>query len=155
MKECLAAYLKQQGAPFELIEKARTVHTADAAAAAGVDLTLVTKSLVCLAPDRRACVAIIPGDHHLDFKALAKALNLKKLRLCPLHEAHRYSGYEPGATPPVHYRKVAAVVMDRSLLNLDWLYGGGGSNEYLVKLRPADVIRLNDALVATISSREA
>ncbi len=139
----LETWLKQQNLEFELIEKANTVHTADAAEATGIPLERITKSLVCLDSDKKAYVAVIPGTHKLRPKEVARAFGVKKVRMCPFDDAHHYSGYAPGATPPLHHAKVEGVIMDQSLQAWDWVYGGGGTNELLLKLRSEDLIRLN------------
>jgi len=147
----LETWLKQQHLDFELIPKANTVHTADAASATGIPLERITKSLVCLDGDQYAYVAVIPGTHRLRPKAVAKTFGVKKIRLCPFEEAHRYSGYPPGATPPLHHAAVKGVVIDRALLHWDEIYGGGGTNETLLKLRTEDLVRLTGNRVADLS----
>ena len=97
----LSDYLNKNRVSYEFIDKKSTIHTADAAAATGISLERITKALVCLGDDNQAYIAIIPGDRHLRIKEVAKAFNLKKARLCPFDEAHKYSGYAPGATPSV------------------------------------------------------
>jgi len=42
-------------------------------------------------------------------------------------------------------------VIDKSLLEYETIYCGGGSRKRLLELRTEDVIRLNDAVVAEIS----
>ena len=149
-------YLKQQlekaGVAFELIAKPETVHTADAARLSGIPLEQITKSLVCLDPEGRAVVAVIAGHRKLDLKALAAAVGVKKVRLCPFDEAHKYSGYPPGATPPVLHRKVAAVVFDEELAGMETIYGGGGDNETLLRINTRDAVRLSRARVAPIAN---
>lgn len=147
----LETWLKQQDITFELIEKANTVHTADAAAATGIPLERITKSLVCLDPDKNAYVAVIPGTHKLRPKEVAKTFGVKKVRMCPFEDAHKYSGYPPGATPPLNHEKVKGVVIDRTLLQWEEVYGGGGTNEKLLKLRSEDLVRLTGDRVADIS----
>lgn len=148
----LEGFLKREGVTYELVRKKTTVHTSDAAEATGIPLERITKSLVCLGSDGQAYVAIIPGTRRLRPKEVARALGLKKVTLCPTEKAHKYSGYPPGATPPIHYRSVAGVVVDASLLQFDEVYGGGGTNELLVKMQTGDVVRLNEATVHSISS---
>jgi Cys-tRNA(Pro) deacylase len=147
----LEGFLKRQGVAYELVRKKTTVHTSDAAAVTGIRMERLTKSLVCIGSDGKAYVAIIPGTRRLRPKEVARALGLKKVTLCPAEKAHKYSGYPPGATPPVHYRAVTGVVVDDFLLQFDEIYGGGGTNELLVKMRTGDVVRLNGAIVRSIS----
>ena len=80
----LETWLKQQNIEFELIDKANTVHTSDAAAATGIPLEKITKSLVCLDPDKHAYVAVIPGTHKLRPKEVARTFGVKKYVCAPL-----------------------------------------------------------------------
>ena len=147
----LEAYLKSVDVDYELIPKNHTLHTADAAEATGIDLERITKSLVCLSPEKKAYVAVIPGTHKLRPKEVARNFGLKKVRLCPFEDAHTYSGYPPGATPPLHHQKVEGVVIDEALTLWDTIYGGGGTNERLLKIKTQDLIRLTGYRVADIS----
>jgi Cys-tRNA(Pro)/Cys-tRNA(Cys) deacylase len=148
----LTAYLAAQGVAHEFIAKAHTVHTADASAATGIPLVQITKSLACFGDDKRAYVVIIPGTHKMQFKDVARALGVKSVRLVPFAEAHGYTGYPPGGTPPLCYEKIAGVVVDEALRQFEWIYGGGGTNDQLIKVRTADVIRVNQATVAAVSA---
>lgn len=147
----LETWLKSQNVDFDLIEKANTVHTADAAAATGIPLEQITKSLLCLGDDGKAYVAVIPGTHKLKPKEVARAFGLKKVKLCPFDDAHKYSGYPPGATPPLHHQKTAGTVMCTSLQAFDTIYGGGGTNERLLKIGTEDCARIGEAQWREIS----
>jgi Cys-tRNA(Pro) deacylase len=147
----LEGYLKASGAWHRFVEKPETVHTADAAASAGIDLKRVTKSLIALDQDRNPILAVIPGDCKISFQKLRDAVGAKKVRLVPFEEAESYSGYLPGATPMVHHKAQMKVVIDSSLLQYDSIYGGGGERTKLLEMKTRDVIRLNGALVSDIT----
>ena len=147
----LESFLALHNLAHEFVSKPHTVHTADAAAATGIPLEQITKSLACLGDDGQAYIAIIPGTRKLNFKEVAAACGRKSVRLVPFDQAHQFTGYPPGATPPLAYATVAGVVVDQFLQQYEWLYGGGGTNERLIKLRTADVIQVNRAVVHAIS----
>jgi Cys-tRNA(Pro)/Cys-tRNA(Cys) deacylase len=147
LRECL----ESSKVAHEFVEKTHTVHTADAAAATGIPLEQITKSLACFGSDGKAYVAIIPGTHKLDFKALASVLGLKSMRMVPFDQAHTVTGYPPGATPPLAYAGITRTVVDETLLAFEWIFGGGGTNELLLRVPVADVIRVNGSAVARIS----
>ena len=151
MTPILKSYLATHGIAHEFITKTHTIHTADAAEATGIPLEQITKSLACLGSDGKAYVAIIPGTCKIDFKAVAREFALKSVRLAPFEQAHQFTGYPPGATPPLAYAKITGVVVDQALQRFEWIYGGGGTNEQLMKIRTADVIAANHALVASIT----
>jgi prolyl-tRNA editing enzyme YbaK/EbsC (Cys-tRNA(Pro) deacylase) len=107
----LIAYLKKNKIWHRFIEKEDSIHTADAAAATGIPLERVTKSLVFLA-DKKPILVVIPGTRHVNIKKLKNTLNIQKIRIVPFAQVKEYSGYLPGATPPIHHQR-ARVCCDR------------------------------------------
>lgn len=151
MPMTLEDFLKREGIWYRFVDKPETIHTADAAKKAGIELNKVTKSLVLLDQDKNLILAIIPGDCKLSFSKLRDAANIKKARLVPFEEAENYSGYLPGATPMVFHRIKMKVVLDVKLKLYESIYGGGGERTKLLELKTDDVIRINDAVVADIT----
>jgi Cys-tRNA(Pro) deacylase len=145
----LIGYLKSNNVWFNMVEKESTVQTADAAAATGLPLERVTKSLVFLA-DGEPVLAIIPGACKVDKGKLREALGAKSLKIASFTDAAKYSGYPPGATPPVHHKKIRKVVVDQKVMRFETVYGGGGSRRKLIELKSTDVQRLNHAIVADV-----
>lgn len=148
----LKAFLVRHKVWHQFIEKGKTVHTADAAAATGIELKRLTKSLIFLTEHDKAILAIIPGNCRADKKRVATVLGLKWVNLAPFEESEKYSGYPPGATPPVGHKQQMEVVVDEKLLHYDTIYGGGGKRTMLVELKPKDVVKLNEAKIANISN---
>lgn len=149
----LQEYLDKEKVWHRFVDKPETIHTADAAAKAGIDLEKVTKSLVLLDQDRNPILAIIPGDYKLSFQKVRDAAGAKKVRLVPFEEAEQYSGYLPGATPMICHKVRMTVVLDSRLARHESIYGGGGSRTKLLELKTADVIRLNGAVVANVTEQ--
>lgn len=147
----LEEYLKNEGIWYRFIEKEETVHTAEAAAKAGMDLKRVSKSLILLDQDKNPILAIIPGDCKLSFSKVKGVAKVKKIRLVPFEEAKKYSGYLPGATPMVHHKVEMKVILDRRLTQYESISGGGGTRNRLLEMKTEDVIRLNNAIVADIT----
>ncbi|MBD3155584.1 MAG: hypothetical protein GF368_02920 [Candidatus Aenigmarchaeota archaeon] len=146
----LREYLEKKDIWYKIHKKESTVHTADAAAKTGIPLERITKSLVCLT-DSKAIVAIIPGNERLDTKKLARVIDAKKVRICPFKKVHEFSGYDPGATPPCCYENVERVIMDKKILEFETTFGGGGTNQSLLEIKPRDIVKLNKALVEDIT----
>lgn len=146
----LTAYLKQNNVWHKIIEKDSTVHTADAAAATGIQLERVTKSLVFLA-DNSPILVIIPGNCRVDKGKLKAAINAKDVEIVSFEKVEEYSGYPPGATPPVCHRKIKKVVIDEKVMQHETVFGGGGSRTKLIELKSEDIQRLNNAVVADVA----
>ena len=147
----LEEYLKYEHVWHRFVDKPETIHTADAAMKAGIELNRVTKSLILLNEDKNPILAIIPGDCKLSFFKVKEAIGAKKIRLVPFEEAEAYSGYLPGATPMVNHKVKMKVVLDEKMTKYESIYGGGGTRTKLLELKTADVIRLNDAIVSDIT----
>jgi Cys-tRNA(Pro) deacylase len=147
----LIAYLEKNQIWHRILDKEETIHTADAAAATGVPLERVTKSLVFLA-DKKPILVIIPGTHRVDLRKLKNALNIHKIHIVPFSQVKEYSGYLPGATPPMHHKQIMEVVIDITVMHYETVYGGGGSRNKLIELRTQDIQQVNSAIVADIAT---
>ena len=148
----LEAYLEQNGVWHRFVEKQETVHTADASKATGINLHKITKNLVSVTDTGEHVVLIVPGDRRVNLKEAAKALGAKNVRLMPFDQSEPISGYPPGGTPSLGYKTKMRVLLDKELEGFDTFYCGGGSRDRLLEVKPVDVIRLNGAIVAPISS---
>lgn len=130
---------QEQGIYYRFIPKGETIHTADAASAAGIELHRITKNLISVT-DRRA-----------NLRRASKVLGEKNVRLLSPEEAEAVSGYPTGGTPSLGYRWRVRVIVDDELTKLERIFCGGGSRDLLLEVRVEDVIRLNEAIVASIS----
>ena len=150
-RDFLKNYLEETGIWHRFIEKKETIHTADAAKAAGLELHRVTKNLVSKTDEGEPVLLIIPGDRRVKLKAAAKARGARRVSLVSFEEAEKISGYPPGGTPSIGHKIRMRTVIDKSLLQYETIYCGGGSRKRLLELRTKDVIKLNNAIVAEIS----
>ena len=133
----IADYLVQENIWHRFLDKPETIHTADAATQAGVDLQRVTKSLVLLDQDKNPLLAIISGNSKLNFPKIKEIVNAKKIHLVPFEEAENYSGYLPGATPMIYHKIKMRVILDEKLKKHETIFGGGGDRTKLLELKTA------------------
>ena len=147
----LETYLTNSGVWHRFLEKAETVHTADASNATGIELNRITKNLVSKTADGRYALLIIPGDRRVNLQKAAQVLNAKNVQLLGFREAEQVSGYPPGGTPSVYHKTALEVVVDKSVLAHEALYCGGGTRNRLLELRTEDVLKLTKAITADIS----
>ncbi|MFN8446461.1 MAG: aminoacyl-tRNA deacylase [Caldilineaceae bacterium] len=80
------------------------VHSAvEVASAIGLPPEQVFKTLVVRAddPKRKPLLVIVPGPDTLDLKALAKALNVKKVQMTTHAEAEALTGLQTGGISPL------------------------------------------------------
>ena len=123
-----------------------------AAAAIGVREEQILKSLVF--EDRetgKLVLAIACGTGRVDRARLAAEMGLQRPRLADAAAVLAATGYPAGGVPPVGHATPLAVVMDRRAAALEVAYGGGGAEELLLRIRPADILRLTGGTVANIA----
>jgi Cys-tRNA(Pro)/Cys-tRNA(Cys) deacylase len=119
------------------------------AQALGVPPEQLFKTLVAEV-DGALVVGVVPVTGDLDLKALAQAAGGKRAVLADRAAAERSSGYVRGGISPLGQRKKLPTVVDDSALGLDRMYVSAGRRGLQVSLEPADLIRLTDAVAATI-----
>jgi len=146
----LESYLKRNNVWYRFVRKPETVHTADAARVAGIELNRVTKNLICETSKGEYVLLIIPGDERVNLKSVAKILKVKNVRLVPFEKAKEISGYPPGGTPSVGHKTKMKVIVDKSVLAYETVYCGGGTRDRLLELRTKDILRLNNAIATEI-----
>ena len=146
----LEKYLKDQGIAYRLINKAETIHTVDAAKSTGIPLKMITKSLIFIV-DTQPIAVVIPGTCKVNVEKLRSALKAQTVHLASFKDAEKYSGYPPGGTPPLHYRDVRKIIVDKKVINYNVTYGGGGSRDILLELKTVDLLQLSGGLVMDIA----
>ena len=147
----LEHHLKENGVWHRFLAKPETIHTADASRETGIELSRITKNLVCKTYDGNYALLIVPGNRKANLRKAAQALNTRNVRLLGFDEAESISGYAPGGTPSIHHKTRMKVVLDIALRDQETIFCGGGSRDRLLELNTQDVIRLDNATVADIS----
>jgi Cys-tRNA(Pro)/Cys-tRNA(Cys) deacylase len=122
----------------------------EAAEALGLDPATVFKTLVADI-DGKLTVAIVPVRHQLDLKALAQAVKGKKAVMADVKQAERTTGYVAGGISPLGQKKALPTVLDSSALEHPAIHVSGGRRGLEIELTPADLIRLTNAVAATIA----
>jgi Cys-tRNA(Pro)/Cys-tRNA(Cys) deacylase len=116
----------------------------------GLQAQTVFKTLVADV-DGKLTVAIVPVEHQLDLKALAKATSSKKAQMADVKLAERTTGYVAGGISPLGQRKALPTVIDASAEPLTTMHVSGGRRGLDIELAPADLQRLTRALFAPIA----
>jgi len=101
--------------------------------------TLILKS------DRDYLAITICGDHgRIDMEDLKKRLDRSALRLAKPAEVEEATGFAIGSVPLIGHR--LPTVLDRQLNRYSHVYGGTGNPNVTLKIRPADLERLNNVI---------
>lgn len=147
----LLAYLEYHGIEPAFVAPGVPMPTVSLATeAAGVPEDQILKTLVFSGEDGLFVVAITSGNDRIDRDRLAMAAGVGRLRTAAAADVFRATGFPAGGVAPLGLPPDLIVVVDRSTAELDSAYGGGGDEALLLRVRLADVIRCNTAIIADI-----
>lgn len=151
----VTAWLEEAGVDFDILEHAHTERAADEAAALGLRLEEVAKTLVVAWPEGNVR-AVLAASERIDLHKVAAVLGVsgKKVHLASEDDLARdYPGFELGAVPPFGGPE-DRVIVDERLSARDSVVLEAGSHERSVRLKADDLVRLTDAEVADITKEE-
>lgn len=123
---------------------------AAAAEAIGVPEAQILKTLLFVGDNGDYVVAIASGARRVDRNLLAAASGIVKPRAAKPETVMEIIGYPAGGVAPLALPGTVPVVVDTAVVALPVAFGGGGREHLLLRIQPADVVRLNRALVAPI-----
>ncbi len=149
--ERVAAFIAAHGLDAEIIATPDGAPTVELAAAAlGVDVDQIIKTLVFVDSRDRLVIAIARGTGRVDRVRLADYAGCGKLKLAPAALVLESTGYPPGGVAPVDLPSEAIVIVDEQVLAQPVVYGGSGTDLHMMRIRSEDIVRLNNAAIADI-----
>lgn len=148
--------LNAAGAEYELIEYEHSDvmehgFALDTVAVLGLDPNTVFKTLMVEA-DGAPAVGIVPANHHLNLKSIAKALGAKHASMMDPAKAERITGYIKGGISPLGQRKLYPTVIDSAAEALPQMIISGGKRSLSVKIMPTTLAHLIHATFAPIAT---
>jgi Cys-tRNA(Pro) deacylase len=144
--------LDRAGASYRMVPFGPVRSVEEAAAARGIPLEALAKTLVVRREERSYTLVLVPGSAGLDYKKLRAHLGLRRLTMPDPEEARAATGYERGTITPLGAGDWP-VVVDRRLTDLPEGSGGAGVRGWAIHLDPGALISaLRDVEVADVSS---
>jgi prolyl-tRNA editing enzyme YbaK/EbsC (Cys-tRNA(Pro) deacylase) len=143
----LAQFIREAGIAAELIPMTVDTPTVPAAAAAlGVPPAQIIKSLL-FEIGREPHLVIAGGDALVDRRILADRFGVgkKQVKLATAAAVLTCLGYPAGGVPPFGHVTRVPVLLDRAVARWDVVYGGGGDDRTMLRLTPAELLRVTNA----------
>jgi Cys-tRNA(Pro)/Cys-tRNA(Cys) deacylase len=125
------------------------------AAKVGLPAEQVWKTLVVRGDRHGIGFAVIPGDHELDLKALARLTGDRKVDTVPLREVQPLTGYVRGGVTALGARKDYPVFVDENIEVFDQVSVSAGARGTQIIIAPADYLRVTGAATGPIARRKA
>lgn len=146
----------RKGATLGVVVLDASTHTAaDAAAALGVELGQIVKSLVFVAPREGAghepIVCLVAGTNRVDVGLLAAVAGEPGVRRATAREARELTGFPIGGIPPLGHARPVRVVMDPDLGRFPVVWAAAGLDRAVFPVAPAALRDLTNAIVAPIA----
>jgi Cys-tRNA(Pro)/Cys-tRNA(Cys) deacylase len=119
-----------------------------------VPIEIVFKTIVVTRdrPGAKPVLAVIPGTGEVDLKALAQAMNEKKLHLPTEREAESLTGLQAGGISPLALiNRGFQVVLDQSAEQFEQIHISGGQRGLNIRLPVAALITLTNARLGRVS----
>ena len=133
--------------PRRFPEGAKTA--ADAAAAIGVQLGQIVKSLI-FAVDGQVVLAYVSGSNQLDEKKLAAAAGGLKCARVDADAVREATGFPIGGVPPFGHTTHLQVFIDPDLLQYDEVWAAAGTWHDVFGIEPHRLVEASEGLVTDL-----
>jgi Cys-tRNA(Pro) deacylase len=149
----LDEYLRSSGIDYEFLKPGKPMPTVPLAAAAiGVDEAQILKTLLFEEKDGNVVLVVASGPLPVDPAKLAAASGLDQPRLARATKVLQLTGFPAGGVPPVGHTTSIRTLIDDRVMQLDVAYGGGGHEDVLLRIRPADILKLTNGEIVSVTS---
>jgi Ala-tRNA(Pro) deacylase len=147
-RERLEQYLRENGAPFEVMSHAQSYTMQEVAAALHVSGKQVAKVVIVKA-DEKTVMLVLPAPHRLNFGKVRTMLGAKDVKLAEEGEfSHLFPDCAPGAMPPFGNLYEVPAYVDRALTERDSVVFRIGTHRETMRIAYADLARLAQPTVS-------
>jgi len=113
-----------------------------------VEPKAVIKTLVMEDDENCPFVMLMHADREVSLKELARELGKRNVSTCSVRDAQRYTGYMVGGISPFGTRRELPIYMERTILDLPYIYINGGRRGFILGMSPEIIINtLNVTIV--------
>jgi Cys-tRNA(Pro) deacylase len=128
---------------YAYVDRGGTRHSADAL---GVPEHSVVKTLCMEAHGKgaapEALLVLMHGDREVSTRELARQIGAREVAPASAAKVESHTGYVPGGVSPFGTKKKLPVYVEESVLALDAIHLNGGKRGFLVRISPADLVRV-------------
>ena len=148
----LERYIREEAIDAQIVYLDNETPTVqDAANAVGVHPDKIGKTLLFLA-DGDPLLVISNGESRVQYKRLASFLGIsrKRLRLANAVQVEEITGYVVGTVPPFAHRRSLETLVDRSVIDQEEIFAGGGTINALLKITTDELLRVTNGKIANL-----
>lgn len=108
----------------------------------GIEAARIFKTLVAVGNKTGPIVAVIPSDHELDLKKIAKASGNKKVEMLHLKDLETTTGYIRGGCSPIGMKKLFPTYVDISATKFEKIAISAGKRGLQMEIAPEAIVEL-------------
>jgi prolyl-tRNA editing enzyme YbaK/EbsC (Cys-tRNA(Pro) deacylase) len=153
----LEAFLAAHHVAGEVVRMpAHTPTVETAAQVLGTTVERIAKSLLFLLEQGQAgaqpLLVIANGTARIDYRSVAGCVGLsrKRVRLADAATVQAITGYPVGGVPPLGHPRPLRTLIDRRVLAEPVVYAGGGALDALLRIAPAEIVRVTGAATVDV-----
>ncbi len=148
-KEKLKAFIRDNAIQCEHFHFENSCHSVeDAAKAAKANKEDFIKNICMIDTQKNLIVAIVKGENRASTSRIAKALDIERPRTAKPEEILEKTGYPCGGVPSFGYP--AKFLIDPRVMEKEFVFTSGGSQNSLVKISPKELQRANKGQLVRI-----
>ncbi len=148
-EEKLKKFITDKGILAEHLSFKESCHSVEEAArTANVGSDDFVKNICLMDSSGNLIVAIVKGEDRASTTKVGEALGIERPRSATPDEMLKIAGYPAGGTPSFGYE--AVFLIDSRVMEKDFVYSGGGSENSLVKISPQELQKANKGRVVNI-----
>lgn len=157
IKTNVARFLQKKGVKFDLIPyevDENDLGAEHVAESLSENVEQVFKTIVLHGDKSGYIVGVLPGNHEIDLKKLAKVSGNKKCEPLPLKDLLPTTGYIRGGCSPIGMKKKFQTYIHTTVNSFPYVFVSAGVRGVQLKISPVDLIEQTEAVVADIVYEE-
>ena len=148
-EEKIKNFLNKRNVLCEFFKFSESCHSvAQAADALNTNPNEIIKNICLIDEESNPIIAIVIGEDRVSTKRVAKALNIQRPKVADSSEIIKKTGFHCGATPSFGFN--AKFLIDTNIIEKDFVYTSGGSQNSLLKISTEDLQKLSNGIVTRI-----
>ncbi len=157
IKTNVARFLQKKGVKFDLIPyevDENDLGAEHVAESLSENVEQVFKTIVLHGDKSGYIVGVLPGNHEIDLKKLAKVSGNKRCEPLPLKDLLPTTGYIRGGCSPIGMKKKFQTYIHTTVNSFPYVFVSAGVRGVQLKISPVDLIEQTEAVVADIVFEE-
>lgn len=157
IKTNVARFLQKKGVKFDLIPyevDENDLGAEHVAESLSENVEQVFKTIVLHGDKSGYIVGVLPGNHEIDLKKLARVSGNKKCEPLPLKDLLPTTGYIRGGCSPIGMKKKFQTYIHTTVNSFPYVFVSAGVRGVQLKISPVDLIEQTEAVVADIVFEE-